>query len=94
MSVRAWCLRLKEQLPGWHFWYSSGSGSGWYAVPAPADMAHAETLELPNRLGPYQAPGVLREACRERYGWDEFCGNCGVVARDCGHRGPETRARA
>ncbi len=90
MSVQAWCRRLGGELPGWHFWYQTGgNGTGWWAVPAPSGMAHAETLGQPNRLGPCRTAQRLRTECRERYGWYDDCQSCGVPARRCGHRQPE-----
>lgn len=97
MSHQAWFTRLAEQLPGWHVWYSSGPGSGWYAVPAPAepdDRRPGWYLHLPNRIGPADTPQLLRAAARQRYGWDDTCATCGVLARDCGHRQPERDQRA
>jgi hypothetical protein len=97
MTVAAWCRRLTAQLLGWHVWRSGSGGivgtSGWYAVPAPPDMTLAEARLLPGRLGPYLTPQLLRAACRQRYGWDEDCQSCGGLARECGHRSPETPGR-
>jgi hypothetical protein len=96
MSVKAWCRRLAEQAPGWHFWWQSGGGgTGWYAVPAPADMTHTQIIEgrLPGRLGPYRRAQELRGAALVRYGWDDYCATCGILARVCGHRSPETPSR-
>lgn len=96
MSVQAWARRLAEQLPGWAVWYTSGGGigRGWYAVPAPPGVGPLEKYELPNRIGPYVHPRQLRADARARYGWEDYCGSCGVPARECGHRQPERRARA
>jgi hypothetical protein len=80
-----WFQRLGEQLPGWHVWTS---GRRWYAVPAPAGVTHTEALELPNRIDG-ASPAQLRDLARERYGWDDTCQSCGVLARQCGHRQPE-----
>jgi hypothetical protein len=90
-----WFERLAEQLPGWHVWFTSGGGTprGWYAVPAPAGATHQDACGLPNRLGPFDRPQDLRAAARKRYGWDDYCGACGVLARECGHRQPESRGR-
>lgn len=87
MRNKKWFQRLGEQLPGWHVW-TSGRRQ-WYAVPAPADATHAETLKLPNRIDAV-SPIELRSLARERYGWDDYCQSCGVLARECGHRQPET----
>jgi hypothetical protein len=92
----AWLRRLNAQLPGWTVWYSSGSlaGSGYFTAPAPGDLPKGTNrLGLANRLGPYRDPKVLRAEARERYGWDDHCDTCGVLARDCGHHRPETRNR-
>ncbi len=92
MKVPAWIGRLTQQLPGWHVWYASSgglSGRGWYAVPAPADSSHVRALGLPGRVGPVSSPQELRATCRQRYGWDDTCESCGVLARACGHRTPE-----
>lgn len=91
MTIEGWFQRLRQQLPGWHVWYTSGGGHprGWYAIPAPPGMALTEAVHLPNRIGPFATPQQLRVAAQERYGWDDYCGNCGVPARDCGHRQPE-----
>lgn len=94
MKLQAWLARLKEQLPGWHVWYMGGGGNlgrGYCATPAPADINHTDALYLPNRVGPVKNPKLLREMCRERYGWDETCESCNELARECGHRMPETR---
>jgi hypothetical protein len=65
MTIRAWCLRITEQVPGWHPWFQTGGrGTGWYAVPATADTPHTEAVGLPNRIGPYRRPQDLRTACR------------------------------
>jgi hypothetical protein len=45
--------------------------------------------ERPDRIGPYGTPQALRDAARERYGWDDYCDSCGILARECGHRQPE-----
>lgn len=94
MRTTAWLGRLAEQLSGWHVWYTSGPPRGWYAAPAPDTSGPAEPgwyLNLPNRIGPYSSPQLLREAAQERYGWDDDCDTCGVPARDCGHRQPESQ---
>jgi hypothetical protein len=91
MNARTWLGRLAGQLPGWHVWRSSPGG--WFAVPAPADMTHDGALRLPNRVNA-ATPTALRTLCRERYGWDDYCESCGVLARKCGHRSPEARVRA
>jgi hypothetical protein len=91
MKVQAWLNRLSAQLPGWHVWVGTfeGSGGRWHAVPAPADVRHDETLTLPGRLD-FRTPQALRDACRERHGWYDHCESCGVLARECGHRQPES----
>lgn len=92
MDTRAWLRRLSDQLPGWHVWYTGGGGNlgrGWCAVPAPDDAGHADALALPNRIGPYRTPQELRSDARDRYGWDDHCESCGVLARECGHRQPD-----
>lgn len=91
MNIRTWLRRLNEQLSGWHVWYTSGGGTGrgWYAVPAPDDIDHTATLTLPARIGPYRTPQGLRADAHDRYGWDDTCESCGVLARECGHRQPE-----
>jgi hypothetical protein len=91
---RAWLERLNEQLPGWHVWCSSPAmvpGQPWGAVPAPDDIGHTDALELPHRVNA-ATPQGLRTLCRERYGWHDYCESCGVLARECGHRAPESRA--
>jgi hypothetical protein len=90
LDKHAWVLRLSAQLPGWHVWYTSGGGDprGWYAVPAPADANHVAALALPGRMFA-ETPAGLRALARERYGWDDTCDSCGVLARECGHRQPE-----
>jgi hypothetical protein len=93
VNVSAWCRRLQAQLPGWHVWRSGTPARGWYAVPAPPGTGHTEALGLPHRLGPYREPQELRAVCRQRYGWDDYCQTCGILARDCGHRQPETAHR-
>lgn len=52
----------------------------------PLTRAHA----LPNRVSA-KTPEALRGLAQERYGWDDYCDTCGVLARVCGHRTPETR---
>jgi hypothetical protein len=66
VNTAAWCGRLETQLPGWHVWRSSGglTGSGWYAVPAPAGVHHTAALALPGRVGPTRTPAALRTQCR------------------------------
>lgn len=95
MRVGTWLSRLRRELPGWWAWRAN---AGWYAAPsapppAPADRTYGWYLKLPNRIGPYPTPQLLRAACRERYGWNEHCATCGVLARDCGHRQPERDER-
>lgn len=89
MNRTAWIRRLSSQLDGWHVWHSS-PGPRWNAVPAPADIDHTQALRLPGRLST-DTPQRLRELARERYGWDDICGTCNVLARECGHRQPERR---
>jgi hypothetical protein len=92
VRVESWLSRLRAQLPGWHVWYSS-TVPRWNAVPAPADLRHTEVYNLPNfksLLISTDRPEVLRELCRERYGWYDNCDTCvGSLARECGHRQPE-----
>lgn len=91
MNRQAWLSRLAAQLPGWHVWYCSPGitpGHRWNATPAPADANHAEVLRMPNRISA-AIPQELRTLCRDRYGWDDHCETCGVLARECGHRTPE-----
>lgn len=87
MTTTAWISRLTRQLPGWHVWHS---GHRWNAVPAPAGVDHIEALALPGRLSAH-TPQLLRGLARARYGWDDYCGTCNVLARQCGHRQPERR---
>jgi hypothetical protein len=91
MNVGAWARRLSGQLPGWHVWYTSGGGMGrgWYAVPAPDGVDHADALKLPTGIGPYSTPQELRADAQDRYGWHDYCESCGVLARECGHRQPD-----
>ncbi len=84
---------VQADLPGWHVWYTTGSTVGWYAVPAPADTPHDEALFLPNQLGPVATPQALLALAQERYGWDDYCKTCAVLARECGHRQDETPDR-
>lgn len=91
MHYRTWLRRLADRLPGWQVWVSS-PGPKWNAVPAPADIGHTEALHLPGRVHA-ATPQLLRQLCRERYGWDDICGTCNVLARECGHRQPETKER-
>lgn len=91
MKERTWLRRLDEELSGWHVWYSSSGGTtgrGWRAVPAPAAVEHADALTLPGRIWA-ATPADLRTLVRQRYGWDDDCQSCGVLARECGHRQPE-----
>ncbi len=94
-----WLSRLSVQLEGWYVWYTSGPPRGWHAVPAPKpypvpiDPRPDWYLHLRNRIGPFATPQLLRAAARERYGWDDYCATCGVLARDCGHRQPERDER-
>lgn len=85
MGVDAWLRRFSDQLNGWHVWYSSSNGRGWYAVPAPANVDHAAALALPGRVGPHRTPQALRCVARSFYSWHDTCDNCGVLARECGH---------
>lgn len=97
MKRAAWIRRLDAQLPGWHVWHSSpGMPGKWNAVPAPAAASHIEALALPSfRLTRISAesPAELRRLARVRYGWDDHCQTCGVLARECGHRCDETKQR-
>jgi hypothetical protein len=93
MSRDAWISRLSRQLPGWYVWWQGPAREGWYAVPAPVGAVRSETLSLPNRIGPYRTPQELRSDAQERYGWNDHCETCGVLARECGHRRPERRDR-
>jgi hypothetical protein len=93
MRLQGWFRRLRHQLPGWHVWYSSPGlvpGERWNAVPASADATMDQALHLPGRISA-RTPAELRALCRERYGWDDHCDTCGVLARDCGHRTPERK---
>lgn len=92
MNTHTWLVRLDQQLPGWHVWCSS-PGPRWNAVPAPVEASHDEALRLPHRVSA-ATPQELRALCRERYGWDDYCGTCAVVARECGHRTPEIPFRS
>jgi hypothetical protein len=87
MKEQAWLRRLGGELPGWFVWTSSISPR-WRAVPAPAGTTLADARRLPNRIGA-AAPAALRALAQERYGWDDHCESCGVLARECGHRQPE-----
>jgi hypothetical protein len=60
-----------------------------------AGTGRRERLVAP--FGPMQAspngidaatPAELRNAARLRYGWNDYCESCGVLARECGHRQP------
>lgn len=91
-----WLDRIAGQLTGWWVWHSS---AGWQAVPAPKprpvpiDPRPDWYMHLPNRIGPYATPQQLRTECKARYGWDDWCDTCGILARDCGHRQPERDER-
>lgn len=93
MKIAGWCRRLEAEFPGWKFWRSSPGG--WNAVPAPDDADLAQITRMPNRVNvPGRHAGALRPLVRERYGWHDYCQSCpGMLARECGHRCPETRAR-
>jgi hypothetical protein len=96
MRTSAWLSRLTQQLEGWHVWTSCGK---WYAVPAPKphsvpiDPRPGWYTHLPNRVGPEPTPQALRDVCRLRYGWNDYCETCGILARKCGHRQPERDGR-
>lgn len=89
MKYEAWLHRLIRQLNGWHVWYSS-TAPRWNAVPAAEHVDHTAALSLPNRISA-STPQQLRALAGERYGWHDYCGSCGVLARECGHRQPERR---
>jgi hypothetical protein len=89
MNVTTWCRRLQMQLPGWRVWHASPPAAGWYAVPAPDGTPLVDLNGMPNRIGPFAKPQDLRMAAHERYGWNDTCETCGVLARECGHRQPE-----
>lgn len=87
MRKDTWLRRLQEQLPGWTVWRSSPGG--WFAIPGPEGAPPPGVLNLPGTIQA-DTPAELRAACRERYGWYDYCETCvGVLARDCGHRQPE-----
>lgn len=91
MRERAWIQRLSDQLPGWFVYTSSISREKkWRAVPAPDGTTLAEARTMPKHVYA-ESPTALRAAARERYGWDDYCESCGVLARECGHRQPESR---
>lgn len=88
---RAWLSRLDEELPGWLVWRAGGTlvgGTQWNAAPAPAGTPRTDHPKLANRITA-ETPAKLRTLARERYGWDDTCESCGVLARECGHRQPE-----
>lgn len=87
----AWRLRLHDQLPGWAIRWTDDPRA-WHAAPAPRRTPRDELPRLPNRIDA-ATPRELRALARERYGWDDHCGSCGVLARECGHRQPEREAR-
>lgn len=89
MGTQAWLVRLARQLPGWKVWVASGP-EYWRAAPAPDGLPLTDAHKLPNQLTA-RTPQLLRELARERYGWNDTCDTCGVLARSCGHRQPETR---
>lgn len=89
MKDHSWIRRLNAQLPGWYV-YTSTTGKKWRAVPAPAGTVLAGALDMPKHIY-CDTPAALRAAARLRYGWDDYCGSCGVLARTCGHRQPERR---
>lgn len=95
MNDDAWIKRLREQLPGWVIFRSGGSlvGVKWHAAPAPSGTPGHEGFQLPNRVSA-STPAELRALARERYGWDDTCESCGVLARECGHRQPECEKTA
>jgi hypothetical protein len=88
MDKHQMLLRLIPQLPGWKVWRSSPGG--WNAVPAPADVSLDEALYMPGRMTA-ATPAELKKLCLARYGWDDYCETCGVLARECGHRAPESK---
>jgi hypothetical protein len=89
MNDQAWIRRLKEQLPGWFVYTSSiGREKKWRAVPAPAGTTLEQARDMPRHTY-NETPAGLRAAAQVRYGWDDYCESCGVLARECGHRQPE-----
>lgn len=68
-------------------WWSAEQET-FCAVPAPPDTNLEVAKRLPGQVGGWTAADLL-ELCRERYGWDDTCETCDVLARDCGHRQPE-----
>lgn len=91
MNGRTWKQRLRIQLPGWAVW-TTGSQLGvqWHAAPAAPTAEAPDYFTLPNRITA-ATPQELRTLAQERYGWNDYCGSCGVLARVCGHRRPESR---
>lgn len=88
-TVTAMLRQLSQELPGWHVWVSTTGGrKRWNAVPAPSGTPLAEVVLMAGRVSG-DGPATLLAACLERYGWYETCDNCGVPARECGHRAPE-----
>jgi len=72
---------------GWKVWAST-TGPAWCAVPAPAGTRMADAIRLPRRVCA-DTPDQLVRLCKARYGWYDTCRACDVLARECGHPGPE-----
>lgn len=90
MNPYTWKQRLQSQLPGWAVWFARGSAVSvqWHAAPAAPGTHPVDYWWLPNQVGA-ATPQELRALARDRYGWDDHCETCGVLARECGHRQPE-----
>lgn len=89
MNQREWLDHLTRELPGWNVWYSSLKPH-WSAVPAPEGTSLSEALTMPGLVSAHY-PQLLLGLCSERYGWDDYCSTCGVLARECGHRKDEAK---
>lgn len=81
---------VAAQLPGWKVWTCHPSTRPWNAVPAPAGTGIAAAVRLPGRIQANN-PATLIALCSERYGWNDYCDTCGLRARYCGHRQPESK---
>jgi hypothetical protein len=82
----------QELLPGWSVWIQGPGSSAWCAVPAPPGAELPRAQELPGRITAATSTELIT-LCRQRYAWHDICDTCGVPARQCGHRQPESDPR-